>query len=106
MRLQKEMPGVDVPILRERLHYSFIWGKIPLMGIEDNKHFDIRAIDNIKATKMPDKMSNSDRSKIKENYDDIQDDQSFKMSDVRSVSIDKHRKKAVLSEAPTPPEHF
>ena len=39
------MPGVDVPILRERLHYSFIWGKIPLMGIEDNVNFDPRELE-------------------------------------------------------------
>ena len=33
--MQKSQPGVDVPILRERLHYSYVWDKIPLIGIED-----------------------------------------------------------------------
>ena len=35
VQLYKVNPGVGVPILRERLHYSFIWDKMPLTGMED-----------------------------------------------------------------------
>ena len=31
----KDNPAVDVPILRDRLHYSFIWDRYPLIGLED-----------------------------------------------------------------------
>ena len=35
MVLYKENPAVDAPILRNRLHYSCIWEKFSLLGLED-----------------------------------------------------------------------
>ena len=39
--IYKDNPAIDVPILRERLHYSFIWDRYPLVGPED---IDLREI--------------------------------------------------------------
>jgi len=35
LKYYKENPQVDVPILRERIHYSFIWDKYALTGLDD-----------------------------------------------------------------------
>ena len=40
MDMLKDNPQVDVPIVRDRFHYSFLWDKMTLIGKEDP---DLRA---------------------------------------------------------------
>ena len=35
MQELKRNPAVDVPILRERIHYSFVWDRLDLVGADD-----------------------------------------------------------------------